>query len=722
MAPIVKGSGLKKENFRQFKFNHTLHKEKEMAAFRKLFLTLAAVTVFTVTASAQIVPALQCTANAGVPPTIRAEGLTELVGDVTLNCTGGVPTQFNAPVPQSNVTIFLNTNVTSRILSTSQGTWMEALLMIDEPHSTSNPTVPLFACGDANSAEFTGINPGVCQIVGTGTGIGVYSGATAVTIPATTPFLAARPNVWQGRQNSASSVTWSGIPIDAPGTQTTRVIRITNVRANANQLGVSSTLVPTQITMYISVTGSNQLPINNPTQTVAFIQPGLVTAVFNANNYLQCQSNNAAVANGSSFSGAVADFIVRMREGFQSSFKRKNWNSTGILGTTYPTGGDQNQNVPGAVYNTESAFENIGPAADPSPNPPTQLVNQGAQVAATAAFPTTRGLNGAGVANSGTRLMLAFAAVPNGASIWLPTVVRVQSQLSGAITGTAVLTTTDGNGAGGFSPVGGVSGTVAACSSNASLTCFGSTSSGQVAPTSGLAQVSIFNGAGIAVYEVLYSDPFNPEQVSVPVVVAYVANPGNNLPAPGVQSTVNASFAPLSTVGTADSGSPIPRFAPGTSPKNLFILNKCSCNLLFPFVTNQLGYDTGIAISNTSLDTGTGFGTTPQQGIVTLNYYCGQPGCTSPPQAITNAPVPAGQQLTFSLFGGGGYGIPATPGFQGYIIAQSQFQYCHAYAFISAQGENPAPGQTGANTGYLALVMDPPGIYRPATLGEVLAH
>ncbi len=50
-------------------------------------------------ASAQIVPsasAMQCIANASVPPLVRAEGLTELTGDLTLNCSGGVPTQANA--------------------------------------------------------------------------------------------------------------------------------------------------------------------------------------------------------------------------------------------------------------------------------------------------------------------------------------------------------------------------------------------------------------------------------------------------------------------------------------------------------------------------------------------------------------------------------------------------------------------------------------------------
>jgi len=708
---------LKKRTSVNSKIHHTLHKEKEMAAFRKLYLGLAAATVFAAVASAQSAPALQCVANAGVPPTVRAEGLTELVGDVTLNCTGGTSTQAGATVPASNVTVFLNTNITSRILSTSQGTWSEAILMIDEPHSTSNPAIPLLACGDANTNEVPG-NPGVCIVHGTGNGAGVYSGTPGSGATDSAGFfLNARPNVFQARQGvgaaaaTANAVTWSGVPFDAPGTSGTRVVRITNVRANANQLGTSSTLVPTTITMYISVTGSNQLPINNPTQTVAFIQVGLVTSVFDSLSFQQCTSQNPNVATGSSFGAATAQFVVRLREGFQSAFKRKNWNSNGPASSTYPTA-DQNQNIPGAVYNTESAFENIGSSFDPNPNPPAQLVNTNASVPGTAAFPTNHGLSNAGIANAGTRLMLQFTSVVSGTSLFVPTVVRLTSQLSGQVTGIAVLTSTDPNGAGGFSAVASNGGAITSCTASSSCPAAGN--------QTGLAQVSTFNGAGIAVYEVLYSDPFNPEQLSVPVVLAYVANPGNNLPAPGVQTQVTASFAPLSSVGTASAGDPIPRFAPGAAARNLYIIFKCSCNLLFPFVTNQLGYDTGVAISNTSLDSGTGFGTTPQTGTVTLNYYCGQAGCTSPPQQTTTSSVPAGLQLTFTLSGGGNYGIQATPGFQGYIIAQAQFQYCHAYAFITAQGSLPT--SAGANTGYIALEMDNALASRTNNFSEVLGH
>jgi len=98
-----------------------------MLAFRKWFLALALVTLTVAVASAQ--PAFQCVANAGVPPIVRAEGIAELTGDLVLNCNNGIPAA-SGNVPQVNVQIFLNTNITSKVDSDNKS---EALLMIDEP-------------------------------------------------------------------------------------------------------------------------------------------------------------------------------------------------------------------------------------------------------------------------------------------------------------------------------------------------------------------------------------------------------------------------------------------------------------------------------------------------------------------------------------------------------------------------------------------------------------
>lgn len=311
-----------------------------MADFRKWFPVLAVATLmFGAAASANAQPAFSCNSNAGVPPIVRAEGLTELVGDLILNCTGGTPTALGATVPQVNFQIFLNTNVTSRLLSDP---WSEALLMVDEPAGTDS--------GSGNLRYCT-VNGG-CPMIGVGTagGVNYLAGDSRNTSPA---------NVFQGRQSGANQIVWLGVPIDPPGTTTTRIIRITNVRANANQLGVSSTLIPTQIVMFVSATSTTSIPINNPQQTVAFIQPGLSFGIRTNTgpNYLQCVSNNRTAATDSSQTMASMRHILRFTEGFASSFKRRN--------IAY-TNADENpvalpQNTPNNNFFTESGFYNPSP-------------------------------------------------------------------------------------------------------------------------------------------------------------------------------------------------------------------------------------------------------------------------------------------------------------------------------------------------------------------------
>jgi hypothetical protein len=690
---------LKKRTSINSKQTQPLHKEKEMADFRKCLLAFAVVALlssFAVPASAQgITPALQCTFNAAVTPTVRAEGLTELVGDIVLNCTGGTPTAAGLPVPQANITVFLSTNLTSRITSNP---FSEVLMLFDEPHSATNPTTPLSVC-DPNNASL-----GICSLLGTGNGIGTYNPGNTTNLIGGTPAAptnVTRANVFQARQTGVNQVTFFGVPIDPPGTQTTRIIRITNLRGNANQLGVSSTLVPTQIVANISVSPPNLLPLNNPQQTVAFVQRGLVSSVQSATTFIQCipanpniAANPASALQTGGQSGQ--QFSVRFEEGFPSSWKERNISvhlnntRTGIGSAAYP--GDQAQDVPGANYFSESGFLVNGVR----PNTGTQAntaapAGYGPFLDANPAFPTTRGLNLAGVANSGTRLMVQFASLPGGTQLFLPTRVNLVNPLLSAgtsgtdnVTGFAVLTSTDANGAGSFS----------AAAGNAT----------------GLAPVSITGGTGLAVYEILYTDPFNIERLNIPMAVAFAANVGNNLPAPGVQGTASGSFAPLSNVGTASDTAPIPRFAPSATPVNAFRIERCSCNMLFPFVSNQAGFDTGIAISNTSVDP---FGTAPQTGFVTINYYSAG---TPPPRQRTNASVAAGDTLAFTLSGGGNYGIAATPGFQGYIIAQAEFQYCHGFGYLSGAGE-PYSGE-----GYLGIILDAPGLQRTGQVGENMAH
>jgi RHS repeat-associated protein len=158
------------------------------------------------------------------------------------------------------------------------------------------------------------------------------------------------------------------------------------------------------------------------------------------------------------------------------------------------------------------------------------------------------------------------------------------------------------------------------------------------------------------------------------IVIQSFSFNGASVPSPTIgTATVNGSYAPISTAsGAASSSLPVPRFADTTSATNSFQVYVAPTNLLFPFVTNQAGFDTGLAIANTSA---VPFGTTPQTGACTLNFY----GPTAP-------------------FVTGPLNSNAAPGFQGYTIAVCNFQYAHGFAYISDIGAR------NLAMGYLALV------------------
>jgi hypothetical protein len=225
------------------------------------------------------------------------------------------------------------------------------------------------------------------------------------------------------------------------------------------------------------------------------------------------------------------------------------------------------------------------------------------------------------------------------------------------------------------------------------------------------------------------------EQADIPVVVAFVsnlsANPPVGLPVTGQIGNITGGFAPFYTTSAARLPSvslPVPRFVPGTAALGFVEVNKCACNLLFPYVTVQSGYDTGIAVANTSLDPGAafGFGATPQQGTITFFYFGSSTNVGgAPPTSQTSLIVPAGQVLTYDLFSGSGQignganGLDnRANGFQGYVISQSQFQWCHGYAFISNLG-NPTGG---ISEGYLGIQIDLGGLNRTNQASENKAH
>lgn len=641
-----------------------------MLDLRKLFLALVVLVVATATVNAQVITPVSCVAQAAGTPSIRAEGVAELVGDVLILCNGGTPTPYNVNVPQVNLQVFTSPsiNVTSRLLA---GDWTEAMLFIDEPLPAGQRI-----CGSANAPEANPggalpVVPGVCaRVEGTGNGIGTYD----ISVGTNPGFY--RVNSFQGRRVGANSIIWQGIPFDPPGTQTTRVLRITNVRVNASQLGVPAG-AQASVSLVVSTSASGvlnpiALPITNPAPTVAIAQHSLTFTVGNARTFLQCRSVNPDWVDGT-FPSPTSLIELRYDELFPTVFRRRNQAASSDLTPI-------SQDTLGFPFQTESGFYKAGAPPATADWPDTITSTSGVDRG------RVRGtVSGTlGLADHGTRLIARFTNVPAGVRLFVQTAADLRIIGPNTVSGSLRLIQADPNCAGPYSPA--------------------------AANTAGYTEVTIVGGTGSACWEVLTTDTTAFERAVINVVVAYKSNTAANLPGLGT-SNANGNLAPLSTVATAGgAGVAIPRFIDTAVSRRIFTINACVTNLLFPFVTNQAGFDTGLAISNTSKDP---FGTAVQTGACTVNFY-GEIAGSDVTLSYPSPSITGGEHFVWTLSNGGA--VQATAGFQGYIIAQCAFQYAHGYAFISDVGVQRIA------QGYLALVMDSPIASRTGSESESLGH
>ena len=213
----------------------------------------------------------------------------------------------------------------------------------------------------------------------------------------------------------------------------------------------------------------------------------------------------------------------------------------------------------------------------------------------------------------------------------------------------------------------------------------------------GYVKVNLSSGSGTAVYDITADGGGAVDNCKIPIAFVWTSGVDR-----GSAGTVSVSFAPLSTVAkAATSSTPWPRFDASSSGSAMQVImfEDCSTTLLFPFVTNQAGYETGIAISNTSQDS---FGTTENAGECTINYYGSMMGGGAAPDAVTSNSVEAGGQLVFLLSAGNSaMGVSGAPGFQGYLMVRCSFQFAHGLAFMT----NGAGGAPTLAQSYLALVV-----------------
>jgi len=654
-------------------------------------------------------------------PQLRPEGYTELAGDIVISCTGGPDYQIGANIPTTNITIYMSPGVpiTSRFMSSNGAS--EALLIIDEAGSNITtgatggfgPQAPQVLC--SYSQEIT--NTACSQIVGTDTS-GAYLVAKPNTANGNTATTA--QNVFQGKIGDfgTNTVTFYDVPVLPPATSgVSRTFRITNVRVPVpgGQLSFSLQAI-------ISTNPNQTLPVAASIINIGVVGNPMTAAVKTVKTpFQQCQPQTVQLS---------ASLIFT--EGFATGFKTRvvpGGAANGIPGnptgnTTYAAEGTNttapsNQNIPGGLYggfsaNTESGF--IFP----------QLTTNNTGTGALNYI--------AGLADYGTRLKAVFYNIPAGLTLYVSTtstgVAPTSAPLIVGGTSTipyAVLVATN---SGEATPDG---------TAFAPIT---STTTG----SDGLKAIALSansSGAAIAVWEVTNSNPSAVDTITFSAYVSYAATastatnpygtPITDLPLGSPVNDVQLSFAPepgggtFTTANATQGQTPTPRFAVIKTQEGRYVtVNLCQTTLLYPFVTGAAGFDTGIAVANTSWDP---FGTVNQTGSCKLWAY----GVTV--AAAGNTPL----QTTVSGCDSLANPVPGTncfpivaPGqvqsvlasatltnFQGYVIAVCNFQYAHGYAAVTDLGIR------NLWSSYLALELSPVGIGSPRTgvSGiETLAH
>ncbi len=514
---------------------------------------------------------LSCNANSGAPNIVRADGITERVGDAVLLCTGGTPTPLGEPIPQYQVTMTLNTNVTSLPLPEASEL-SEAVLTIDDPFPANpSPSSATPFPGESSQILCTPLGS-TCAETGTGGSPSPYQ---------------TQPNVFVGKQIGPQALEWT-VPIDPPGVDQIRVIRLTNVRANANELGLSNNFIPTELNATLAIEGTAPVPLANPQPIVALGEAGLITAVV-GNPIPQCQPHNAGLLERSN--GSAFDFTVQMQEGFGYAFLYRNYGAF-LFGPEFPEPLAE-QNILGWAYRTESGFY--------SPS----------------LFTAAPSL---GLADFGTRIRVEFGPLAAGTHLFVPTTITMTGDYAfgeGGPHGQVRLVKADDNGlsSSGYSPA-------------RATAMVGNTP---------VAEVEYARSNAFATYEVVYSDPSVTETASIPVAVAFRNSPGTG------QVNVTPSFAPLNAAETASSSAPLPRFTELYAAQPAFSIDSCSALMMSASIASKTG-PRNARVWNLQVDAGAVADEGAQIESFTLAHTSGpkcSPSITSPSSPVSLGDIPA---------------------------------------------------------------------------------
>ncbi len=452
----------------------------------------------------------------------------------------------------------------------------------------------------------------------------------AVTVNNTSPLFTTTTNTYAGTPITVGSsafsndVRFTGIAVGAG----TDIITISGIRGNVSGGNVSISaggfgVVSAQVSI-----SNGALPLQNNNYTVGLVTNSLSVTQGPVTGTINTCAGGSAVVASVANSGSV-----KIGELFPTAFKVQ----------TPAAPGSDSESGPNPIGS-------VPPAALPAPGAP----------GITASTPTGATVNQ--VANTATQFAVTFAGVPSGVTLSVPTTI-FSTNAAGTVVGTAVLVTGEGS----TTPV-----------ATAGLATIGTNpiTAAPIPVTTAVAGTAYF-------YNVTTTDPSSTETFLVPV---YPATAANNNPATLTAPTVTVSYAPR----TSFTGTLVPRFVSGAgngTTVQLFGTTGCQTTLLFPFLTNQAGFDTGMSIAAT----GTGkFGDPQQGGTCAITLY----GSTAPATSPTLVVPAAGEgHTTISAI---------APGFQGFGIAVCPFNYAHGFVFVTDGFMGPGKG---LSEGYLPLVL-----------------
>jgi len=470
------------------------------------------------------------------------------------------------------------------------------------------------------------------------------AGLTGSFVPGVT-----KASGWVSGSVSGNSVTFSGIAtVACPAGPACAAftVTITNIKIQSSTVATGSG-VPTGISETIFVSGTNTTPAAITTgSAVAYVTAGLAGVKTDkafpnplCNETTAWGSGNAGYGDilipsqpaGNGGPGAApVNFAVIFSEAFPNAFR--------IASTAAANG---------ALGSWQGAHSETGTG-----------------VLTGAGFVATTANNSA---TSGTRVKIIFNNIPANVTLFVPiTFGGAAALVNSAKANSAVLTLTSSE-----------TGALAAVAGSTANASPGATSD-KTAGTGYAAPLTVTSGSATAIYEVTTISTA-PGTFTIPVFLGAAAGA---VPVPTTAITATVSFAPIAATSN------VPNFVNGssTATANGSTFTACSTTLLFPFVTNQLGFESGLAISNTGTDllsvkSGAAVtSVTGQSGTCTLTFFGNATVSSNPPAFTTPAAVVPGTTWTNTLTAV----VGGTPGnFGGYMFAQCNFLFAHGFTYIA---------------------------------------